>query len=308
MMVAQGLPTMPFATDSLRGELRLNEPMSRHTSWRVGGMADYFYVPADRQDVIELMQCLPKDLAIHWVGLGSNLLVRDGGIEGIVIKTSKALSTITLEGNGKIYIEAGVSCAKVARISAQNSLTGGEFLVGVPGSFGGALAMNAGAFGGETWPLVESVDCVDRNGNCSTIPAREIQFSYRHVALPQGNYLLSGVVQLETAVDDLNGKDKIKALLEKRSSSQPIQSANAGSVFKNPKGDYAARIIEAIGLKGYAIGDAYFSDVHSNFIINRGNCCAQDIESLILLAQKRALEKLDVILEPEVRVIGRSLR
>jgi len=308
MMVAQDLPIVPFSTSSLRGELRFNEPMSRHTSWRVGGTADYFYVPADRQDVIELMRCLPGNLPIHWIGLGSNLLVRDGGVDGIVIKTSKALSTITLEGEGRIYIEAGVSCAKVARTSAQNGLTGGEFLAGVPGSFGGALAMNAGAFGGETWPLVQSVDCVDRDGNCICISSDEINFSYRHVELPQGYYLLSGVLKLETAEDGIDGKGKIKDLLEKRSASQPIQSANAGSVFKNPEGDYAARIIEALGLKGHAIGDACFSDVHSNFIINRGNCCAQDIESLIVLAQKKAAEKLDVTLEAEVRVIGRSRR
>ncbi len=308
MMAAQDFPTVPFATDSLRGELRFDEPMFRHTSWRVGGKADYFYVPADRQDVIELMRCLPQNLPIYWVGLGSNLLVRDGGVDGIVIKTSKALSTITLEGDGNIYIEAGVSCAKVARTSTQNNLTGGEFLAGVPGSFGGALAMNAGAFGGETWSLVESVDCVDRSGSCKTIHSSEINFSYRHVELPKNSYLLSGVLKLESAGDGQDGKEKIKDLLAKRSASQPIQSANAGSVFKNPRGDYAARIIEALGLKGYVIGGACFSDVHSNFIINKGNCSAQDIESLILLAQKEAEDKLGLTLEPEVRVIGRGLR
>jgi len=306
MMVAHETQGLPFATESLRGDLRLDEPMHRHTSWRVGGCADYFYVPADRQDVIALMTCLPPDMPIHWVGLGSNLLVRDGGVEGMVIKTSKALSVIRVEQDERMYIEAGVSCSKVARTCVQHGLTGGEFLAGVPGSFGGALAMNAGAFGGETWPLVESIDCLDRDGSCRTIPADAVRFSYRSVELPRNTSLLSGYLKLKQAEPNSDGKQKIKSLLDKRSASQPIQSANAGSVFKNPQGDFAARIIESMGLKGHVIGDACFSDVHANFIINRGNCSAQDIEQLIALAQQEASKRLGIKLEPEVRVIGRT--
>ncbi|MBX2868160.1 MAG: UDP-N-acetylmuramate dehydrogenase [Acidiferrobacterales bacterium] len=304
MMAVKQSPTLPFDLANLRGELRLDEPMSRHTSWRVGGNADYFYVPADREDVIEFMRRIPTELPVHWVGLGSNLLVRDGGVKGVVVKTTKALSVIRLEVNNRIYAEAGVTCSKVARTSVRHSLAGGEFLAGVPGSFGGALAMNAGAFGGETWPLVESIDCVDRAGNCTTLTAGEVRFSYRNVEMPEGMFLLSGVLQLRSGQSDVDGKAQIKALLDKRSASQPIQSANAGSVFKNPEGDYSARIIESLGLKGQVIGDACFSDVHANFIINQGNCSANDIEALIELAQSRAWQELGVHLEPEVRVIG----
>ena len=306
MMVAEAIQDLPFDPTGLRGQLRFDEPMSRHTSWRVGGGADYFYVPADRDDVVELIGRLPQSLPVHWVGLGSNLLVRDAGVTGLVIKTSKALSTIRIEPEDRLYAEAGVSCAKVARTSVNAGLTGAEFLAGVPGSFGGALAMNAGAFGGETWPLVERIDCVDRRGECRSFEPAEIEYAYRSVRLPEGYALLSGILKLSPADEDHPGKQKIKSLLEKRSASQPVQSANAGSVFKNPEGDYAARIIESLGLKGKVAGGARFSEVHANFIINDGGASAADIEHLIGLARERAKTELGVDLEPEVRIIGRT--
>ena len=281
MMAAENLTSLPFDCSSLRGEIRFNEPMSKHTSWRVGGPAQYFYLPADREDIVHLIQQVPESVPFHWLGLGSNMLVRDGGLEGIVIKTTKGLNNFKVVNADQIYIEAGVSCAKVARKSVESQLTGAEFLAGVPGSFGGALAMNAGAFGGETWPLVVEVECVDRSGQVHQISSELVPFSYRHVELPQGMALLAGTIQLAQAGIEGGGRAEIKSLLEKRSASQPIQSANAGSVFKNPKGHYAAQIIEQLGLKGYVLGGARFSEVHANFIINDGSSSSQDIEDLI---------------------------
>lgn len=303
MAAAKSVPP-PFDMAGLRGTLKFDEPLSRHTSWRVGGPARYFYQPADREDVVELVRRVPDGMTVVWIGLGSNMLVRDGGIDGLVVKTSRALSAITLLDTNSIYAEAGVSCAKVARFTVRNGLAGAEFLAGVPGSFGGALAMNAGAFGGETWPLVSRIECIDRKGNCRWIDRADIEFRYRHVSLPVGESLLAGELALTPADPTLDGSAEIRSLLERRSASQPIQSANAGSVFKNPEGNYAARIIESLGLKGYAIGGARFSEVHANFIINEGNATAQDIESLIDVARSRAQAEAGITLEPEVRIVG----
>ena len=306
MMAAKKLQPAPFDIAGLRGVLSQNESMSRHTSWRVGGPAQYFYVPADREDVLDLLKRVPRDMQTVWVGLGSNLLVRDGGIEGLVIKTAQALTKLELRNTNQLYSEVGVSCAKVARFSVANGLSGAEFLAGVPGSFGGALAMNAGAFGGETWALVDSIECVDRQGGCRVFQQNEIIWGYRKVNLPEGYSLLSGVLQLTRNESDSAGKNRIKSFLDKRSASQPIQTANAGSVFKNPEGQFAAKIIEQLGLKGHAIGGARFSEVHANFIVNEGGATASDIEALINLARDQAMNRFGVVLEPEVRVIGTS--
>lgn len=303
-MVAGKSAAPPFDMAGLRGTLKYDEPLSKHTSWRVGGPARYFYQPADREDVVTLMSRVPDEMAVVWIGLGSNMLIRDGGIDGLVVKTSRALSALRLLDASSIYAEAGVSCAKVARFTVRNGLTGAEFLAGVPGSFGGALAMNAGAFGGETWPLVSRIECIDRKGRCRWIDRADIEFRYRHVALPAGESLLAGEMALTPADPALDGSAEIRSLLERRGASQPIQSANAGSVFKNPEGNYAARIIESLGLKGYGIGGARFSEVHANFIINEGEATAEDIESLIELARSRAQSEAGIMLEPEVRIIG----
>ena len=304
MMAAMSVDQLPFDSDQLRGTLKINEPMSRHTSWRVGGPAEYFYLPADREDTVTLLKTIPQSMSVYWLGLGSNMLVKDSGVKGIVIKTTKALTQLKVLPNNQLYAEAGVSCAKIARHSVADNLTGAEFLAGVPGSFGGALAMNAGAFGGETWPLVIDVECIDRQGNVETYSAEQIQFSYREVVLPQNKALLAGRLQLNSANTQGGGRVEIKSLLEKRSASQPIQSANAGSVFKNPPGNFAAKIIEQLGLKGYQKGGARYSEVHANFIINDGTASASDIEFLINLVKDRATNELGVVLEPEVRVLG----
>ncbi|MGI9318101.1 MAG: UDP-N-acetylmuramate dehydrogenase [bacterium] len=306
MMAAKSVSDVPFNLQGLRGKLSLQEHMAKHTSWRVGGPARFFYVPADRDDVVELIKRVPESIQISWIGLGSNLLVRDGGIDGLVIKTAKALSKLELKSARQIYAEVGVSCAKVARYSVANQLTGAEFLAGVPGSFGGALAMNAGAFGGETWALVDSIECVNREGICREFKRDDVSYGYRKVDLPKGYSLLSGMLQLapDANFGGGNGKDRIKSFLAKRSASQPVQTANAGSVFKNPEGHYAAKIIEQLGLKGRAIGGARFSEVHANFIVNEGGASAANIEDLIELARGLALTRIGVNLETEVRILG----
>ena len=299
----------PSFLAGLRGQLLVDEPMSRHTSWRVGGKADYFYTPADKADLVELLGRLPADMPLYWVGLGSNLLVRDGGVAGMVLRTAKGLSAMAFSPPDQptywMDAEAGVSCAKVARATVEHGLAGAEFLAGVPGSFGGALAMNAGAFGGETWNLVERIECVNRAGACRTFDAAEITFGYRRVDLPAGYWLLSGRLALKPA-DDPHGKRRIRSLLEKRSATQPVQSANAGSVFRNPPGDHAARLLEQAGLKGARVGDAVISETHANFIINRGKAGAGDIEALIEMARREVMAQSGVELTPEIRIIGRT--
>jgi UDP-N-acetylmuramate dehydrogenase len=283
-MMADSVQDSPDFMAGLKGRLLVNESMSRHTSWRTGGIADYFYTPADKADLIMLLRKLPQQIPVYWVGLGSNLLVRDGGFQGMIIRTSKGLD--------------------VARTAARNNLTGVEFLAGVPGSFGGALAMNAGAFGGETWDWVESIECVDRKGQCSELASSNVKFGYRNVNLPENNWILGGVLALEMAAGDYDGKDKIRSLLDQRGATQPIQSANAGSVFKNPPGDFAARLIEEAGLKGREIGDAAISSIHANFIVNKGNATSGDIERLIQMSRERVRQHCGIELDLEVRVIG----
>lgn len=304
MMAARTQSPVPFDARGLRGVLRCHEPMSQHTSWRVGGVADYFYLPADKEDAVDLVRRIPRDMPVTWLGLGSNLLVRDGGIEGMVIKTVKSLSGVDILDRNRLFAEAGATCAKVARRSVAAGLAGAEFLAGVPGSFGGALAMNAGAFGGETWPLVLEVECVDRQGNLIRYSRGEVAYGYRRVELPDGVALLSGVLELRPGEGD-GGRQEIRKLLDRRSASQPIQSANAGSVFKNPRGDHAARIIEQAGLKGHSVGGARLSAKHANFIINEGGASARDIEALIEEVRERVLSASGIELEPEVRIIGR---
>ncbi len=288
----------------LKGRLLIDEPMSRHTSWRIGGIADYFYTPENKADLIQLLKQLPPQIPLHWIGLGSNLLVRNEGVQGMVIRTSKGLSEYELIAPDRLCLESGVSCAKVARVAARNNLTGVEFLAGVPGSFGGALAMNAGAFGTETWQWVEQVECVDRHGQCKKIQTKDLSYGYRQVALPEDCWILSGTLALGLADSGYSGKDKIRSLLEKRSASQPIQSANAGSVFKNPPADFAARLIEDAGLKGHTVGDAAISEIHANFIVNQGNATSADIEQLINIARDRVNQHSGIELDLEVRIIG----
>jgi UDP-N-acetylmuramate dehydrogenase len=279
--------------------------MARHTSWRVGGPAERFYIPADLDDLTAFMKSLAPQELLTWVGLGSNLLVRDGGVRGTVIMTSGALNGLEPIGDGIVRAEAGVACAKVARFSVAHGYVGAEFLAGIPGTVGGALAMNAGAFGGETWNLVHAIETLDRAGRRRTRAPADYRVSYRHVDGPKDEWFVAAHFRLAKG-EAAKAKTLIKSLLSKRGATQPTQLPNAGSVFKNPPNDFAARLIEASGLKGAREGCACVSDLHANFIVNSGGASAAEIERLILRVQAEVEKKHGVRLEPEVRVIGET--
>jgi UDP-N-acetylmuramate dehydrogenase len=287
----------------LRGDLKLNEPMSAHTSWRAGGPADRCYRPADLQDLQQFLTTLPADEPLYWVGLGSNLLVRDGGIRGTAILPFGGLDTLELLQGDQVRAGAGVACAKVARFAARAGLVGAEFLAGIPGTMGGALAMNAGAFGGETWLLVSSVQTLDRSGELHVRTPGSYQVSYRTVSGPEDEWFVAVDLQLKSG-DSAAAQARIKELLERRSATQPTQQPSCGSVFRNPPHDFAARLIESCGLKGERIGNAQVSEKHANFIVNLGGATAADIEALMRYVQSQVKQKHGVWLEPEVRIIG----
>lgn len=291
---------------ALRGNLLLDEPMSKHTSWRIGGPADRYYQPADINDLARFLSQLPETEPLFWLGLGSNLLVRDGGIRGTVIATSGVVNGLSQLDEKTVRAEAGVACAKVARFCARAGLSGAEFLAGIPGTMGGALAMNAGAFGGETWDVVAAVEAVDRHGQLHRRTPGEFEIAYRHVSGPQGEWFMAAELQLDAGGEPEALLTEIKSLLSKRGDSQPTQLPNAGSVFRNPEGDYAARLIEACGLKGVCEGAACVSDKHANFIINTGGASASEVEALIERIAKTVAEKYAVQLQPEVHIVGEA--
>ena len=291
---------------ALRGNLLLDEPMSKHTSWRIGGPADRYYQPADIEDLAEFLSQLPETEPLFWLGLGSNLLVRDAGIRGTVIATSGAVNGLSQLDEKIVRVEAGVACAKVARFCARAGLSGANFLAGIPGTMGGALAMNAGAFGGETWDVVAAVETVDRRGRLRRRTPSEFEVAYRHVDGLNGEWFMAAELQLDAVGQPDVLVAEIKALLSKRGDSQPTQLPNAGSVFRNPEGDHAARLIEACGLKGKCEGAACVSDKHANFIINTGGATAREVEVLIERVAQTVMEKQSVQLQREVHIVGES--
>mgnify|MGYP003609092648 CR=1 FL=1 len=299
--MARPWPVMP----GLRGEWRQAEPLAAYTTWRVGGPADRFYRPADAADLCALLQGLPADEPRLWLGLGSNLLVRDGGVRGTVIATQGGLMGLERIGPDTLWVEAGVACAKVARFGARHDLVGAEFLAGIPGALGGALAMNAGAWGGEIWALVIAVDTVDRHGERHRRRPQDYRIGYRRVQGPADEGFLAAQLQL-TPGDGAAALARIRELLDRRSRSQPTGVASCGSVFRNPPGDYAARLIETAGLKGLRIGGACVADKHANFILNTGGARAADLEALILRVAEVVERVHGVRLEPEVRIVGEA--
>jgi UDP-N-acetylmuramate dehydrogenase len=286
--------------------VRRNEPMSRHTSWHVGGPAEIYFTPSDREDLSAFLRSVPADLPVYWVGLGSNLLVRDGGIAGVVISTQGTLDRLERAAQETVYAEAGVACARIARQCIKWGLGPAEFFAGIPGTLGGALAMNAGAFGGETWRHVVEVETIDRGGRERVRSASEYRVSYRHVEAPVAEeWFLAARLRFEARPPEHRGE--VNELLERRKATQPIGEWSCGSVFTNPAGDHAARLIEAAGLKGVRIGDASVSMKHANFIINHGAATAADVESLIARVQDEVQRAHGVRLHPEVRVVGQTV-
>lgn len=310
---------MDLAIPGLRGELVFHADMSRHVSWRAGGVADRLYVPADLEDLSLFLRSREVDEPLCFVGLGSNLLVRDGGFCGTVILLHKALNALSLESRrrgtpweeidtgrkGVIYAEAGVASPKVARFAANHDLVGAEFLAGIPGTIGGALAMNAGCHGRETWQIVAQVLTMDRRGELHTRQPRDFEVDYRHVALrqPREEWFVAAWLMLDRG-DGASSREEIKRLLALRVASQPLNLPNTGSVFRNPPNDHAARLIEACGLKGLRVGHAQVSEKHANFIVNLGGASASDIETLIERVERLVADRTGVRLQREVRIIG----
>lgn len=286
------------------GRLLRNEPMARHTSWRVGGPADMLFKPASVEDIVSLLEQTDPGLPIVWLGLGSNLLVRDGGIRGVVITTHGVLKGLERVGDFAVRAEAGVPCARLAKQCAHWGLGPAQFFAGIPGTLGGALAMNAGAFGGETWDRVIDVDVIDRRGVRSRRSFDEYEVGYRSVKGPAEEWFLAARLRFDK--EQKPGHGGIRELLARRKASQPIGQASCGSVFRNPRGDYAARLIEATGLKGYRVGGAEVSQKHANFIINTGTATAADVEALIVHVRSQVTKRHGVDLIPEVRIIGEA--
>ena len=291
----------------LRGEMRYGEPLAGHTSWRVGGAARQFYRPADSADLTVFLQHLPHSEPLFWLGLGSNLLVRDEDFDGTVIATLGALEGLEMLDEKLLRTEVGVTCARVARFAARKGLCGLEFLAGIPGTMGGALAMNAGAFGDETWKRINWVETIDRHGAVTKRTAEAFTIGYRTVKGVENEWFLAAAFELEPG-DIAAGQQKIKQLLERRSITQPIGLPSCGSVFRNPQGDHAARLIERVGLKGACIGGAQVSEKHANFIINKGNATADDIERLINRIRRIVANETGIQLETEVIILGRCGR
>lgn len=291
----------------LRGELRHYEPLARHTSWRVGGPAKRFYRPADAEDLALFLTELDENEPLLWLGLGSNLLVDDRGFPGTVIQTQGCLNELVCIGPEGLRAQAGVASAKAARFAVRQGLAGIEFLAGIPGTIGGALAMNAGAWGAETWDFVSLVKTIDRSGQVRERTPADFKVGYRSVQGPPGEWFLSAELRL-AAGDPEVGANWIKELLAQRAATQPTGSASCGSVFRNPPGDRAARLIDNAGLKGFSIGGAQVSEKHANFIINRGDATASDILALIEHIQNVVEQQHGILLAPEVHHVGGQQR
>jgi UDP-N-acetylmuramate dehydrogenase len=289
----------------VRGRLEPNVILGPFTSWRVGGPADWFFEPEDAEDFADFLRQLPAGFPVTVLGLGSNVLIRDAGIEGVVVHLAGKLNQRRRLDDVRIEFGAGLACAQAARYCAAEGLTGAEFLAGIPGTIGGALAMNAGAWGGETWPLVEWVETVDRAGQVIRRDPKEYRAGYREVRGPANEWFLRAgfvLVPGETAP----ARARIRALLRERAAKQPLGEPSCGSVFRNPDGAHAAALIESLGLKGLSSGAAVVSAKHANFITHDGLASARDIENLIREVQMRVRAAHGIALQCEVRIIGRE--
>lgn len=280
-----------------------NEPMRDHITFRVGGPADLLIQPEVAQ-VAEVIACCRKEgIPYTVIGNGSNLLVSDKGIRGVVIELSRPASNISIDGC-RIYAEAGAMLAKTASLAAGEGLTGMEFTSGIPGSVGGAVVMNAGAYGGEMAQIIESVDILDEEGNRRTLSAEEMDFSYRHSCIMEHPYIvLSAVMQLEKG-DAEQIRLRMQELAVQRKEKQPLEYPSAGSTFKRPEGYFAGKLIEDAGLRGFQVGGAQVSEKHCGFVINRDHATAADIMELMRQVQIRVKENSGVDLEPEVKRLG----
>ncbi len=287
---------------NLKGRLRKNISLKKYNTWKVGGNAEYFYEPYDLDDLIIFLK-LVKNQHVTFLGNGSNVLIRDNGIKGFVVCLKNSLNNFYRGNDGIFTFEAGLSCMKIAQISANQSFSGLEFLCGIPGTLGGALRMNAGCYGENIWKSVDSVVLINRSGNLKNRRKEEFNIDYRNVDLDDGNFFVSASFNLKK--NRLNdSSDKIKELLKNRRISQPTGLPSCGSVFKNPDNDSAGKILDSLGLKGYRIGGAYVSKKHANFIITEKSAKSDDVEELISFIKHKVLKEKKILLETEVKFIG----
>ncbi|MFW2404343.1 MAG: UDP-N-acetylmuramate dehydrogenase [Gammaproteobacteria bacterium] len=285
----------------MNGVLR-NEPMSRHTSWRLGGPVDTYFKPSSLDELASFLVELDRDMPVYFTGLGSNLLVRDGGIRGVVINPAKALNDVERIEQTGVKAGAGVACTILARRCAGWGLGPSDFFAGIPGTVGGALKMNAGAFGGETWDSVTKVDTIDREATIRTRPKSDFDISYRHVEGAPDEWFIAAYFEFEQGAE--HSLERVKALMLERQEKQPLGLPSCGSVFRNPPGAFAAQLIESAALKGHRIGGAMVSEKHANFIINTGNATAADVERLIEHVRDVVADQHDIHLDLEVHIVG----
>ena len=289
-------------TQEFEDDCSCNESMAKHTSWGIGGCADLFYSPKSREDLVSFLSSVDPNLPITWIGKGTNILVRDAGIRGVVISTKSFLKEIEKTSKYLYKVEAGVACVELALFCQKNGIGPAAFFSGIPGSIGGALTMNAGSFGMETWDLVKEVEVINEKGDISFLEKESFDIAYRTVTFPFRLWFLSCSMSLSS--DEQTTKDNLIELRNQRIKTQPLSEDTCGSVFKNPPGNFAGALIEGSGLKGFKIGSASISEKHANFIVNQGGATAGDIENLINHTRQVVKKNYDIDLQPEVRIMG----
>ena len=289
-------------TQEFEDDCSCNESMAKHTSWGIGGCADLFYSPKSREDLVSFLSSIDPNLPITWIGKGTNILVRDAGIRGVVISTKSFLKEIEKTSKYLYKVEAGVACVELALFCQKNGIGPAAFFSGIPGSIGGALTMNAGSFGMETWDLVKEVEVINEKGDISFLEKESFDIAYRTVTFPFRLWFLSCSMSLSS--DEQTTKDNLIELRNQRIRTQPLSEDTCGSVFKNPPGNFAGALIEGSGLKGFKIGSASISEKHANFIVNQGGATAGDIENLINHTRQVVKKNYDIDLQPEVRIMG----
>ena len=290
---------------NIRGQIRENVSLKEYNTWKVGGKAEYFFEPKDLKDLKFFLANFQKT-NITFLGNGSNVLIRDGGIKGCVICLKNTLKDYKIINDDEISFEAGFSCMKIAQITARNNFSGLEFLCGIPGSLGGALAMNAGCYGGNVWEKVTKVVLINEKGILIERNKKEFKIGYRNVELEKGCFFVSAIFKLDKNLLN-NSQEIIKNFLEDRRKKQPTGLPSCGSVFKNPDHHHAANLIDSLGLKGFKIGGAHISTKHANFIISDKSASSNDIEKLIDHIQKKVYEEKNIFLETEVKFIGNNI-
>ena len=290
---------------NIRGQIRENVSLKEYNTWKVGGKAEYFFEPYDLNDLKFFLANFQKT-NITFLGNGSNVLIRDGGIKGCVICLKNTLKDYKIINDDEISFEAGFSCMKIAQITARNNFSGLEFLCGIPGSLGGALAMNAGCYGGNVWEKVTKVVLINEKGILIERNKKEFKIGYRNVELEKGCFFVSAIFKLDHNLLN-NSQEIIKNFLEDRRKKQPTGLPSCGSVFKNPDHHHAANLIDSLGLKGFKIGGAHISTKHANFIISDKSASSNDIEKLIDYIQKKVYEEKNIFLETEVKFVGNNI-